>query len=393
MIRYALPAAWTRYDPAQVHTPLVAAKAAVLSLSAMPYQRSWAEQLQAVQLKREVAGTSRIEGAEFRDDKELDEALREPPPADLLTRSQRQAAAAVNTYRWIAGLPDDRPLDRALILEIHRRIVTGADDDHCPPGQLRADGQNVTFGAPRHRGADGGAVCERAFDGLCRAAAGEMKGHDPLVHALAVHYHLAAMHPFLDGNGRSARALEALLLQRQGLRDTLFIAMSNYYYDEKDAYLQALADTRSRDHDLTPFLRFGLRGIELQCRRLREEIKTHVSKALYRDVMRDLFGKLRTPRKRAIAERQLKILELLLESETTFSVILDRVGHLYEDLRYPAKTFVRDLRRLIDLGAIAARHEAKEIYLHARLEWPEEITETEFFERIKRMPRAKTRLF
>jgi hypothetical protein len=41
------------------------AKAAVLSLTNMPVQRSWVDALQIIQLKREVAGTSRIEGADF----------------------------------------------------------------------------------------------------------------------------------------------------------------------------------------------------------------------------------------------------------------------------------------------------------------------------------------
>ncbi|MDQ3255222.1 MAG: hypothetical protein M3R15_15200, partial [Acidobacteriota bacterium] len=58
-----------------------------------------------------------------------------------------------------------------------------------------------------------------------------------------------------------------------GLRDTLFIAMSNYYYDEKDAYLTALSDTRASNHELMPFLKFGLCGIALQCQRLFAEIK------------------------------------------------------------------------------------------------------------------------
>ena len=47
------------------------AKAAILALTRMPYQRSWADELQYIQLKREVAGTSRIEGAEFTE-KELE---------------------------------------------------------------------------------------------------------------------------------------------------------------------------------------------------------------------------------------------------------------------------------------------------------------------------------
>ena len=114
---------------------LMAAKAGILALTQIPYQRSWADELQKAQLKREVAGTSRIEGAEFTE-KELDAAMRETPE-QLETRSQKQAAAAVATYRWIAGLEADRPMDEALVCEVHRRLVSGCDDDHCASRQLR----------------------------------------------------------------------------------------------------------------------------------------------------------------------------------------------------------------------------------------------------------------
>jgi Fic family protein len=55
----------------------------------------------------------------------------------------------------------------------------------------------------------------------------EFRQYDPLIQALAVHYHIAAMHPFQDGNGRTARALEAFLLQKARSRDSAFVAMSN----------------------------------------------------------------------------------------------------------------------------------------------------------------------
>ncbi|MBI3680677.1 MAG: Fic family protein, partial [Acidobacteria bacterium] len=193
----------------------------------MPFQRGWAEALQQVQLKHEVAGTSRIEGAEFTD-RELEAAL-EHTPEELITRSQKQAHAAVQTYRWISELADDRPIDHNMMCEVHRRMVTGADEDHCAPGEIRAEDHNVTFGSPPHRGAEGGKECQEAFLGLSHALQHEFLAHDLLIQALAIHYHFAAIHPFLDGNGRTARALEALMLQRAGLRNTLFIAMSNYY--------------------------------------------------------------------------------------------------------------------------------------------------------------------
>ena len=59
------------------------------------------------------------------------------------------------------------------ILNIHRRIVTGCDDDRCQPGGLRPDGWNVTFGTPRCRGVEGGRGCRAAFDDLGAAIAGD----------------------------------------------------------------------------------------------------------------------------------------------------------------------------------------------------------------------------
>lgn len=393
MIRYDFPQNWIRYDILALASELTVAKAAVISLAATPFQRSWADQLQVIQLKREVAGTSRIEGAEFTE-KELDAAMKETPE-QLHTRSQRQAAAAVATYRWIAKLPNDRPINADLICETHRRIVTGADDDHCTPGKLRARDENVNFGVPRHRGAEGGDECEQAFFEFCRAIQQEFNAHDPLIQALALHYHFAAMHPFMDGNGRTARALEALSLQRTGLKDSLFIAMSNYYHEEKNGYLTALAEVRAKGHDLTPFLKFGLRGIDSQCQRLLAEIRMNIRKALFRNMMYDLFKRLRTPRTRVMAERHLEILKLLLDVD---GLVLEELSKKtepeYRSLSNPYKALIRDLNYLIQLGAIGfEKLEAGRYRIFAKLEWPTQITETEFFARVKQMPKAKTHSF
>lgn len=389
VVRYETPRRWLSYDAAAVIHELAGAKAAVLALIQMPYQRSWADRLQAIQLKREVAGTSRIEGAEFTE-KELDAALRQTPQ-QLETRSQRQASAAVSAYRWIAELPADRPVDDDLILKIHRRLVTGCDDDHCEPGRLRGSDQNVTFGAPRHRGAEGGDECAEAFEQMCESVRTVFRDHEPLVQALALHYHLAAMHPFLDGNGRTARALEALMLQRTGLRDTLFIAMSNYYYEEKSGYLGALSDTRAADHDLTPFLKFALRGIETQCRRLLAEIREQVAKALFRDTVADLFGRLKSPRKRVMSARHVQVLNLLLEEEEMMvSELQRRTAHLYS-LKNPEKALFRDLNYLIALGTMSVRRvdDPSLTSLKINLQWPTQITETEFFRLVKALPKGK----
>jgi len=372
---------------------LVNAKAAVQSLKTLPYQRSWVEKLQELQLKREVAGTSRIEGADFTE-RELEAAIRpDATAAQLITRSQQQAHAAMQTYRWLATVPVDRPIAPDLIREIHRRLVTGCDDDHCPPGVLRGRDHNVTFGIPRHRGVEGGLACEEAFGRLLEAFQNEWRDVDPLLKALALHYHLAAMHPFLDGNGRTARAAEALVLQRAGLTDRAFIAMSNYYYDEKAGYLSALSETRAAGHDLTTFLLFGLRGIRQQCEVLTVEIRKHMQKALFRDTMYSLFNRLETTRKRVIGNRQIEILKILLETdELDFKNLANRLIPFYASRKFPVSASIRDLNQLVGLGAIEVSPDknGEDWWARINLDWPQQIDESEFLRRIKEMPKGKS---
>lgn len=391
-VPYLLPTNWIRYDLVAIAPFLVEAKAAVLSLLKTPYQRSWVQALQEVQLKREIAGTSRIEGADFTE-RELDVAL-DPSVAtgDLLTRSQRQAHAAVKAYRWISKLPTDREIDEVLIFEVHRQIITGCDDDHCEPGALRQGDNNVTFGVPRHRGCDAGDPCREAFAQLLHSVRTDYKGHDPLVQALALHYHFAAMHPFMDGNGRTARAVEALMLQRAQLTDNAFIAMSNYYYDEKDSYLASLAEVRRRNHDLTPLLVFGLKGIALQCQRLYTEIRWHMERALFRNMMYDLFNRLESTRKRVIKDRQIELLKVLLEVEKMdWSQFYQKVTVVYKNTPSMSKTIGRDLNSLLQLGAIEIKKiEEGKWDIAIRPQWPQEITESDFFDKIKKMPKGKS---
>ena len=387
VIKYTPPEMWIHYDIQPILDALVEAKAAIKSLQAIPSQKSWTEALQVVQLKLEIEGTSRIEGADFTGT-ELEIALRETEE-QLRTRSQRQAKAAQRAYAWIAQQASDFPVSCDTILHIHLLIVENADDDHCIPGALRTRDENVIFGSPRHRGVNGGEECEREFNAYCAAIQGEFQEHEPLVRALAAHYHLAAMHPFLDGNGRTARALEAFLLARAGLRPTLFIAMSNYYYEEKQRYLETLASVRAKNHDLTDFLAFGLKGVAQQCGRLFDQINTNVRKALFENMMSNLYNRLLSTRKRGLGERQLALLHLLLEQDLTVGALMEKSRVVYH-LKQPIKAFRRDIVHLLRLNAIGWRKYGDTFEVFVRLDWPTEITETEFFKQIEEMPRAQS---
>jgi Fic family protein len=202
------------------------------------------------------------------------------------------------------------------------------------------------------------------------------------------------MHPFQDGNGRTARALEALMLQRAGLHDSTFIAMSNYYYEEKAGYLESLAAVRRQNHDLTPFLLFALKGVTLQCEQLIQQVQHCLAKALYRNVAVELLGRLQSKRKRVLAERHLDLIDKLLDAENE-TLDIDQLMKLgnYGKLKSAWHALLRDLVHLRFLGAIAitkGQDPDNKPLISARLKWPTEVTETEFFQKVKELPKAKS---
>ena len=383
--RYAVPQQWMHYDAAAILDLLVKAKTAAGVLNRMPYLPRWIEQIREDQLRLEAAGTSRIEGAEFTQ-REQDEALAPDAPARTnLTRSQRQLRSANTTYRWLRSLPSDQPVTSEFVLDVHRHIVTGCDDDHCQPGGLRPDGWNVTFGTPRCRGVEGGVGCRAAFDALGAAIAGEFQRHDRIIQAIAAHYHIGAMHPFGDGNGRTARALEAFMLRRAGVNNVVMVSLSNYYYDCKEEYLAALSASRRNGHDLTPFLRFTLQAVAERCNAVAAAIVANHRRTLFREFARSLFGQLRSPRRRVLAERQLQILDILLDGGSIGLGDLMNQAHVhYEGLKFPVNALVRDVVGLFELSAITLDGER----ISVNLDWPQQFSESELLERYENMPSA-----
>ena len=383
--RYSVPRRWLRYDGAAIASLLVEAKTAAGVLNRLPYLPQWIEQAHEEQLRLEAVGTSRIEGAEFTQ-REQEEALAPDASARTgLTHSQRQLRAANATYRWLREQPANRPVTADLILGIHRRIATGCDDDHCEPGALRRAGANVTFGRPVCRGAGGGVEVTEAFGSLGQAIAGDFRVHDRIIQAMAAHYHIGAMHPFDDGNGRTARALEAFMLRQAGVNDMVMVSLSNYYYEHQREYVAALYDSRQSGHDLTPFLTFALPAITERCNALADEIVTHNKRLLYREFANSLFGRLRSRRRRVLAERQLQLMDILLSTGSLNA--LDLAGRAlthYSSLKFPERAVFRDLFELIRLSAVSLN----DGQVTVDLDWPRKFSESELLERYERMPSA-----
>lgn len=142
------------------------------------------------------------------------------------------------------------PLTENDILALHRTILTGIQSDEA--GRYRRDrvriaGSSLILPNPL-----------RVPDLMSQWATGlsRIDGH-PVLHAARMHYHFVAIHPFIDGNGRTARLLMNLLLLRAGYPAALIpvSARAEYYATLEDANH---GDLRPFEHFIACRVREGI---------------------------------------------------------------------------------------------------------------------------------------
>jgi Fic family protein len=85
---------------------------------------------------------------------------------------------------------------------------------------------------------------------------------DPLLRMAIAHHQFESIHPFYDGNGRTGRILNLLMLQREGLLDLPVLYLSRYITSTKSQYYQLLQSTRET-HLWLDWCIYMLRGIAL----------------------------------------------------------------------------------------------------------------------------------
>jgi Fic family protein len=109
---------------------------------------------------------------------------------------------------------------------------------------------------------------------------------DPLLRMAIAHHQFESIHPFYDGNGRTGRILNLLMLIRDGLLDIPVLYLSRYITQTKPQYYQLLQSTRTSG-DWVPWCAYILKGIALTAK---SEIR--LIKAM-RDLMQDTKHRLR----------------------------------------------------------------------------------------------------
>ncbi|MDZ4227630.1 MAG: Fic family protein, partial [Candidatus Levybacteria bacterium] len=95
----------------------------------------------------------------------------------------------------------------------------------------------------------------------------------PVLESGIVHYELVRIHPFLDGNGRVARALSTLILFLEGYDIRKFFSLEEYFDSAAAEYYEALQSVERSSGDLTKWLEYFTQGLAIELSKIKEKVE------------------------------------------------------------------------------------------------------------------------
>jgi Fic family protein len=222
----------------------------------------WTGALRRSALARAIQGSNSIEGynATMADAIEI---MEEGEPENMAAETLAALAGYRDAMTYILRIHDDpfsQPNEQ-LIRALHYMMMR--HDMSKLPGQWRRGPIFVVreeSGETVHEGPNVDEV-----PGLMAELVGQMNKADPtdsMVRASLAHLNLAMIHPFRDGNGRMARALQTLLLTKDGVLSPIFCSIEEWLGQNTRSYYKILADTGqgqwSPQNSALPWVRFCL---------------------------------------------------------------------------------------------------------------------------------------
>lgn len=238
-------------------------------------------------------------------------------------------------------------LTRHILQEIHRRTVqnilpqTEAGDYRTVKVVIRNTATHeISFRPPPPT--EVAYLIEELFEWMGSEAG---RGVHPLLRSGILHYELARIHPFTDGNGRTARAMALLLLYLEGYEVKKFFALEEYYDQYPEEYYRALQSVASTG-ELTQWLEYFTLGISIEFGR----IKTLVQKlSLDLHLKHSLGGHQIT-----LTDRQIRLVEYI---EKYGSISMKDARDILPDVS--EDTILRDLRALVQENLLIKKGNTK----------------------------------
>lgn len=238
-------------------------------LCRVPLPKPYAEQLHVISLAKGAHATTAIEGNTLSED--TVRAIVEKRPVPTSPEYQvREVENVLRAYNWVlAEIRAARTpvLTPTLIADFNRMVLEGLEDleDHVVPGELRKESVVVgPYRAPDFEECEEllGKMCEW-LNGPAFAGEGPMRLPVAVIRASLAHLYLAWIHPFGDGNGRTARLCEYLVLVTSGVPTSAAHLISNHCNDTRDEYYRQLRYASESGGNVGPFLEYCAEGFVL----------------------------------------------------------------------------------------------------------------------------------
>lgn len=172
--------------------------------------------------------------------------------------SERMIVNNYKTMRRIAELKENL-LTPEMVFEIHREISEGTLDIRDGAGRFRKLDEDINVsdfeGRVFHTPPPAGELPAR-LQQMCDFANGKTPDFfvHPVIRGIILHFWLAYDHPFVDGNGRTARALFYWQMLHSGYWLFEFISISQFLRNAPAQYGTAFLHTETDDNDLTYFI-------------------------------------------------------------------------------------------------------------------------------------------
>lgn len=306
-------------------------------LEATTLSSEWIQEMRARAVLLEAHHTTHIEGTRLSlEDAErlwAGEKVPEADPDDVRELLNfRKAFDLVAEY-----LNSGEPISEGLIRQIHKNLVDGVRGGHAAPGQYRTlqnyvvdaiSGKTVYTPPPPQ---DVPPMMREFVEFLNMV----QDAHPVLVSGIA-QFQLVQIHPFVDGNGRTARLLSTLCLYRAGYDFKRLFTISEYYDREREKYYRALQEVRERDLDMTAWLEYFVEALAAQMR----EVTRRGEQIIKRDVL---------AKKHKLNPRQTLALGFLLTNDEMRIQDFEKLAPGVNK-----RTLQRDLKSLIDEHLVIA---------------------------------------
>jgi len=219
-------------------------------------------------------------------------------------KDKQEVLNYLDVLKNIKNLIKDNFITEKDILNIHHMVTKNTLDNPEDCGVYRnryvVVGNRFTgevfFRPPQNQ-----EVPELVKDLLSWINSKESKELDSIIEAGIIHYEFVRIHPFVDGNGRTARVLAALILYLRDFDTNQFFCLDDYYDSDRPAYYKALQSVKPDTLDLTDWLEYFVEGVNISIEAVKERIVRLSSKRLRKAKGRQI----------ALTERQMRIIEFI----------------------------------------------------------------------------------